>query len=115
MYFSVDFPSTDFHESCGRLKTDSTYSNDTTPGYNGDCNGENFTLMCVLIDIFSVIIIIVNCAVLVAGVIAIRRQMVQANRICEFYLILNLAFSDFITGILSLLIDAWDYINEVCT
>ena len=57
MYFSADFPSTDFHESCGRLEIDSTYANDTTPGYNGDCNGESFTVMCLLIDVFSVIII----------------------------------------------------------
>ena len=93
------FPTTDFDENC--------------TSHDGDCNGENFTLMCLLIDIFSAIIVVVNFIIFTIGIVVIKRKMVQVIRICEFYLILNLAFSDMVTGILSLTIDAWDYISEV--
>lgn len=99
------FPSTDFDGKC-------FYPNETSR--NGDCNGENFTIMCLIIDIFSVIIVAVNLVVFVIGIVAIQRKIVHQIRICEFYLILNLAFSDMVTGILSLIIDIWDYIAEVC-
>ena len=95
------FPSTDLHENCNDTSTD------------GDCNGENFTVMCVHIDIVSAIIVVVNFFLFVIGIIVVRRKMVQSIRICEFYLIINLAFSDMLTGILSLTIDAWDFITEV--
>ena len=93
------FPTTDFDENC--------------TSHDGDCNGENFTLMCLLIDIFSAIIVIVNFSIFAVGIVVIKRKVVQVIRICEFYLILNLAFSDMVTGILSLTIDVWDYISEV--
>ena len=95
------FPSTDLHENCNDTSTD------------GDCNGENFTVMCVLIDIVSAIIVVVNLFIFVIGIIVVRRKMVQSIRICEFYLIINLAFSDMLTGVLSLTIDTWDFIAEV--
>ena len=97
------FPTTALDESCT--------NNDTSR--DGDCNGENFTLMCIVIDLFSAIIFAVNLFIFVIGIIVIQRRMVQRIRMCEFYLILNLAFSDLITGFLSLTIDAWDYIAEV--
>ena len=98
------YPSTDFDEKC-------FYPNETSR--DGDCNGENFTIMCIIIDIFSGIIVVVNLVVFVIGIVAMRRKIVHKIRICEFYLILNLAFSDMVTGALSLLIDVWDYIAEV--
>ena len=93
------FPPTDFDENC--------------TSHDGDCNGENFTVMCLLIDIFSAIIVVINFIIFTIGVVVIRRKLVQVIRVCEFYLILNLAFSDMVTGILSLTIDVWDYITEV--
>ena len=99
--FFADFPSPDIHENC------------TDKIAKGDCNGENFTFMCVLIDLFSAIIVVVNLVILVMGIIVIRRKQLQVIRVCEFYLILNLAFSDMVTGILSLTIDGWDFIAEV--
>ena len=93
------FPSTDFDENCTI--------------HDGDCNGENYSVMCFMIDIFSATIVIINLIIFLIGIVVIRRKIVQGIRVCEFYLILNLAFSDMVTGILSLTIDAWDYIAEV--
>ena len=75
--------------------------------------GKFFTLACIFIDVASAIIVLVNLFIVVIGIMVLRRNMIQSIRICEFYLIVNLAFSDMVTGILSLTIDVWDFIAEV--
>ena len=102
------FPPITIDESCEQANR--TAWNTST---DGDCYGRNFSFLCISIHIFSFIIVVVNLFIFVNGILAVKKKLIKSIRICEFYLILNLSFADMMTGILSLIIFTWDFINEV--
>jgi len=106
--FFGQFPPSSMDQTCENAnETARNMSSD------GDCYGKNFSVLCISVHIFSLIIVIVNLFVLTNGVLAVKKKLVKSIRTCEFYLILNLAFADMMTGVLSLTILAWDFTIEV--
>ena len=106
--FFGNFPSSDRDKTCENAnETGRNMSSD------GDCYGTNFSVLCISVHIFSLIIVIVNLFVLTNGILAVRKKLVKSIRTCEFYLILNLAFADMMTGVLTLIILGWDFTLEV--
>ena len=102
----VDFPAAAMDKNCNQ-------TNQSANSSDGDCYGKNFSILCVSVHIASGIIVIVNLFILVSGFLALKKKIIQSIRISEFYLILNLAFADMATGVLSLTILAWDFTIEV--
>ena len=102
------FPNVTIDERCEQVNGS---TNNTST--DGDCYGKNFSLLCVSVHIFSFVIVIVNLFILISGALALKKKFIKSIRICEFHLILNLAFADMMTGVLSLIILAWDFTIEV--